>query len=231
MTVYLNKQQSCCRDSEGRSMELALCESPCTYSWQQEPHGYLHLQQHHPQQLQHHQHLLHHGSSQALQLAGATLPRQRGRLTATRSESMWRSPSRTLARTKGGSCDLWPDCDCQQGWHDPYQGSEMESSALGSVLSRRVTMRKSSAITGGPQRVWPRRSVMRCRCARIARDPCPERTSITAGAIKANESQYTGAAEVEREVQLKREQQFEVEQEVVLKHELDEEQDPKMERK
>lgn len=124
MNTYLNKQQSCCRDGEGRGMELVPCESPCPCGWQQDPHGYApHPHpQHHPQ-LHHPQY--HYGGSQALQSqalqsAGATLPRQRGRLTASRSDAGWRSPSRTIVRAKAGSCDLWTECDCH-GWHDPYQ--------------------------------------------------------------------------------------------------------------
>ncbi|KAG7483592.1 hypothetical protein MATL_G00040000 [Megalops atlanticus] len=106
MTAYLNKQQSCCRDGDGRGMELALSDAPCACSWQHEPHGYYHPGPASPAPPQH---------------AGATLPRQRGKLTATRSESMWRSPSRGVARAKAGSCDLWAECGCQHGWHDPYQ--------------------------------------------------------------------------------------------------------------
>lgn len=53
-----------------------------------------------------------------------TMPRQRARLTASRSDGSWRSPSRNMMlRTKGGSCDLcWSECSClQHGWREPYQ--------------------------------------------------------------------------------------------------------------
>ncbi|XP_062870564.1 disks large homolog 2 isoform X8 [Trichomycterus rosablanca] len=54
-----------------------------------------------------------------------TMPRQRTRLTTSRSESSWRSPSRsTVLRTKGRSCDLWSECGfAPQGWREPYQAS------------------------------------------------------------------------------------------------------------
>ncbi|KAB5543561.1 hypothetical protein PHYPO_G00080640 [Pangasianodon hypophthalmus] len=54
-----------------------------------------------------------------------TMPRQRARLTASRSDGSWRSPSRNMMlRTKGGSCDLWSECSCvQHGWREPYQAS------------------------------------------------------------------------------------------------------------
>ncbi|GAA6077474.1 disks large homolog 2 isoform X23 [Tachysurus ichikawai] len=52
------------------------------------------------------------------------MPRQRARLTASRSDGSWRSPSRNMMlRTKGGSCDLcWSECSCaQHGWRETYQ--------------------------------------------------------------------------------------------------------------
>ncbi|TSK16155.1 hypothetical protein Baya_1026 [Bagarius yarrelli] len=55
-----------------------------------------------------------------------TMPRQRARLTASRSDGSWRSPSRNMMlRTKGGSCDLcWSECGCaQHGWRESYQAS------------------------------------------------------------------------------------------------------------
>ncbi|KAF4081978.1 hypothetical protein AMELA_G00146490 [Ameiurus melas] len=54
-----------------------------------------------------------------------TMPRQRARLTASRSDGSWRSPSRNIMmRTKGGSCDLWSECSCtQHGWRESYQAS------------------------------------------------------------------------------------------------------------
>ncbi|XP_053542853.1 disks large homolog 2 isoform X26 [Ictalurus punctatus] len=58
------------------------------------------------------------------------MPRQRARLTASRSDGSWRSPSRNMMmRTKGGSCDLWSECSCtQHGWRETYQvnGTEIE---------------------------------------------------------------------------------------------------------
>uniref|UniRef100_A0A8C7ISG2 Discs, large homolog 2 (Drosophila) n=1 Tax=Oncorhynchus kisutch TaxID=8019 RepID=A0A8C7ISG2_ONCKI len=79
-------------------------EVPCYCGWQQQPpQGY------------------HYGSASG----GATLPRQRGRLMATHSESSWRSPGRSVVRAKGGSCDLWSECGCpqSQSWQDHYQAS------------------------------------------------------------------------------------------------------------
>ncbi|KAM9540674.1 disks large homolog 2-like isoform 15-T15 [Salvelinus alpinus] len=79
-------------------------EVPCYCGWQQQPpQGY------------------HYGSASG----GATLPRQRGRLMATRSESSWRSPGRSVVHAKGGSCDLWSECGCpqSQSWQDHYQAS------------------------------------------------------------------------------------------------------------
>ncbi|TRY98750.1 hypothetical protein DNTS_007687, partial [Danionella cerebrum] len=97
MTAYLNKQQSCCAEMHGRS------ETSCSCSWQ---HGY----NYHP--------------SPSRSPSMSTLPRQRVKLTASRSESSWRSPSHAALRAKGGSCDLWKDCGCHpHSWHEPYQAS------------------------------------------------------------------------------------------------------------
>ncbi|XP_046716984.1 disks large homolog 2 isoform X25 [Silurus meridionalis] len=58
-------------------------------------------------------------------MAVPTMPRQRARLTASRSDGSWRSPSRNMMlRTKGGSCDLWSECICaQHGWREAYEAS------------------------------------------------------------------------------------------------------------
>ncbi|XP_048093855.1 disks large homolog 2 isoform X19 [Alosa alosa] len=116
MSAYLNKQQSCCVDSEGRVLgehqqhqhHRDGNQPPCSCSWQQPPppppHG--------------------HGYGYPSSPCTSTMPRQRAKLTATRSESSWRSPSRTMLRSKGGSCDLWTDCGCQHGWTEQsYQAS------------------------------------------------------------------------------------------------------------
>lgn len=96
--AYLNKQQNCCVE-----MDRGGCgEVPCSCGWQ-----------HHPPQG------YHYGSVPG----GATLPRQRGRLMATRSESSWRSPGPSVVRAKGSSCDLLSECSCpqSQSWRDHYQ--------------------------------------------------------------------------------------------------------------
>ncbi|KAG7471330.1 hypothetical protein MATL_G00123430 [Megalops atlanticus] len=107
MTAYLNKQPSCCRDAESRSMELALGEGPCACMWRHAPHA---------------PHAYGYASHTLPSSSGATLPRQRSRLTTSRSEGTWRSPGRAAPRARGGSCDWWSDCGCNHGaWQDPYQ--------------------------------------------------------------------------------------------------------------
>lgn len=99
MTAYLSKQQSCCVEMHGRVGDRGGGEAPCSCSWQ---HGYNYQPSPSPSM--------------------STLPRQRAKLTASRSESSWRSPSRAALRAKGGSCDLWNDCACHpHSWHEPYQ--------------------------------------------------------------------------------------------------------------
>lgn len=103
MTAYLSKQQSCCVEMHGRVGDRGGGEVPCSCSWQHEPqHGYNYQP----------------SSSPSM----STLPRQRAKLTASRSESSWRSPSRGVLQAKGGSCDLWTECGCHpHNWHEPYQ--------------------------------------------------------------------------------------------------------------
>ncbi|XP_077098622.1 disks large homolog 2 isoform X41 [Siphateles boraxobius] len=105
MTAYLSKQQSCCVEMHGHVGDRGGDEVPCSCSWQHEPqHGYNYRP----------------SSSPSI----STLPRQRAKLTASRSESSWRSPSRGVLQAKGGSCDLWTDCGCHpHNWHEPYQAS------------------------------------------------------------------------------------------------------------
>ncbi|KAK1800188.1 hypothetical protein P4O66_000238 [Electrophorus voltai] len=101
MTAHLSKQRSCCADMRGG---VSGADSPCPCNWQPEArHGYL--------------------SSPSA--AAASLPRRRARLAPSRSESSWRSPSRgPVLHTRGGSCELWGECDCtQHDWHEPYQAS------------------------------------------------------------------------------------------------------------
>nr|XP_055064313.1 disks large homolog 2 isoform X30 [Misgurnus anguillicaudatus] len=107
MTAYLSKQQSCCVEMRGRAGERGGGEAPCSCSWQPEPqHGYDYQ------------------PSPSPSPSMSTLPRQRAKLTASRSESSWRSPSRGMPRAKGGSCDLWAECSCHpNSWHEPYQAS------------------------------------------------------------------------------------------------------------
>ncbi|XP_016349065.1 disks large homolog 2-like isoform X13 [Sinocyclocheilus anshuiensis] len=108
MTTYLSKQQSCCVEMHGRVGDRGGSEAPCSCSWQHEPqHGY------------------NYQPSPSMSI----LPRQRAKLTASHSESSWRSPSRGTLRAKGGSCDLWTECGCHpHSWHEPYQvnGTEIE---------------------------------------------------------------------------------------------------------
>ncbi len=103
MTAYLSKQQSCCMEMHGRVGDRGGGEAHCSCSWQHEPqHGYNYQPSPSPSM--------------------STLPRQRAKLTASRSESSWRSPSHGALRAKGGSCDLWTECDCHpHSWHEPYQ--------------------------------------------------------------------------------------------------------------
>ncbi len=103
MTAYLSKQQSCCVEMHGRVGDRGGGEAPCSCSWQHEPqHGY--------------------NYQPSPSLSMSTLPRQRAKLKASRSESSWRSPSRGALRAKGGSYDLWTECDCHpHSWHEPYQ--------------------------------------------------------------------------------------------------------------
>ncbi|KAG9263600.1 hypothetical protein AMEX_G23648 [Astyanax mexicanus] len=105
MTAHLNKQQSCCLEMHGGRGP----DAPCACSWQQD--------------VQRGGYGCHATSSPAMSMA--TLPRQRAKLTSSRSESSWRSPSRGAAlRAKGGSCELWADCSCSQhGWRETYQAS------------------------------------------------------------------------------------------------------------
>ena len=119
MSAYLNKQQSCCVDAEGRVVEPRDGQAPCSCSWQppQPPHG--------------HGHGHGHGYGYQGSPCTSTMPRQRAKLTATRSESSWRSPSRTMLRSKGGSCDQWTDCGCQHGWTEPYQVKPERDAASG----------------------------------------------------------------------------------------------------
>uniref|UniRef100_UPI004034D89C disks large homolog 2 isoform 3 n=1 Tax=Danio rerio TaxID=7955 RepID=UPI004034D89C len=101
MTAYLSKQQSCCVEMHGHVGDRGGGDAPCSCSWQQ---GYNYQPSPSPSM--------------------STLPRQRAKLTASRSESSWRSPSRGTLRAKGGSCDLWNDCACHpHSWHEPYQAS------------------------------------------------------------------------------------------------------------
>ncbi|XP_016416899.1 disks large homolog 2-like isoform X19 [Sinocyclocheilus rhinocerous] len=103
MTAYLSKQQSCCVEMHGRVGDRGEGEAPCSCSWQHEPQ---------------------HGYNYQPSPSMSTLPRQRAKLTASRSESSWRSPSRSALRAKGGSCDLWRECGCHpHRWHEPYQAS------------------------------------------------------------------------------------------------------------
>ncbi|XP_034461577.1 disks large homolog 2 isoform X22 [Hippoglossus hippoglossus] len=111
MTLYLNKQQSCFADLDGRG---DCGEEPCSFSWHHQHPSNRH--QHQPCQR------YHYGSIPG----GATLPRKGGRMAAWHLDSMSsRSPSRLAAvRAKGGSCDLWPsECGCVQSWQEPYQAS------------------------------------------------------------------------------------------------------------
>uniref|UniRef100_W5MDW0 Discs, large homolog 2 (Drosophila) n=1 Tax=Lepisosteus oculatus TaxID=7918 RepID=W5MDW0_LEPOC len=104
MTAYLNKQHSCCRDPEGRSIDLVMSDSQCSCGWQHDPQGYFY-------------------NSQTLQSSGSTLARSRGKLSTMRSESIWKSPSKSVAKGKGANSEWWSDCSCPHGWHDSYQAS------------------------------------------------------------------------------------------------------------
>lgn len=135
MSAYLNKQPSCCVDAEGRAviehrdaghlhqhhLHNQQQQQPCSYNWQPQ-------HQHQPQPPST---PLAHGYApypSSPCISTSTMPRQRAKLTASRSESSWRSPSRAasaggnMMRSKGGSCDLWTsDCGCPQSWTEPYQ--------------------------------------------------------------------------------------------------------------
>ncbi|KAJ8385280.1 hypothetical protein AAFF_G00190690 [Aldrovandia affinis] len=84
MTAYLHKQQSCCRAAESQSVELRLSEGPCGCVLRHAPpRGYRY-------------------SSQTLpRSSGATLPRQRTKLTTSHSEGTWRSAGGAGPRARG----------------------------------------------------------------------------------------------------------------------------------
>lgn len=111
MTAYLNKQQSCLADPDGRG---DCVEVPSSFRWHhQHPNSHNQDQHHHLYQQ------YHYGSVPG----GATLPRRVADGTVWHLGSTSRSPSRlAAAKAKGGSCDLWPsECDCIPGWQDSYQ--------------------------------------------------------------------------------------------------------------
>ncbi|XP_041116098.1 disks large homolog 2-like [Polyodon spathula] len=106
--TYLNKPHSCCRDPQGtdlfRKVDLVMSDARCSCDWQHEPHGY-------------------YCNSQVLTPSRGTLACHGVKPTVLRTNSVWKSPRKCIARGKGANCEWWSDCTCQHGWHDPFQAS------------------------------------------------------------------------------------------------------------